>query len=109
MKFLVIVEGVPGVPLLPPEQSLALTKEQWEWSKKMRKAGKADVVYALADHCGGLTGGIGIANVESLEDLAKVLSSMPMAGLGSVKVYPLVDPDVAIKLINAKIKTLPKK
>ena len=109
MKFLVIVEGVPGVPLLPPEQSLALTKAQWEWSKKTRKAGKADVVYALADHCGGLTGGMGIANVESLEDLATHLSDMPIAGVSSVKVYPLVDPDVAIKLTNAKLKALPKK
>jgi muconolactone delta-isomerase len=109
MKFLVIVEGIPGVPMLPPEQALALTKEQWEWSKRTRNAGKADVVYALADHYGGLKGGFGIANVESLDDLAELLASMPMAGLGTVKVYPLVNPDVTLKLVEASLQALSKK
>ena len=109
MKFLVIVEGIPGVPMLPPEQSLALTKEQWEWSKKMQNSGKADIVYAMADHCGGLTGGFGIANVESLEDLAEILASMPMAGLSDVKVYPLVTLNVAVKMTQSRLEALSKK
>jgi muconolactone delta-isomerase len=108
MRFLVIVEGVPGVPLLPPEQSLALTKAQWEWAKGTKDSGKADVVYALADHDGGLTGGFGIANVQSLEELAELLASMPMAGLGTSKVYPLVDLNSALKIVDAKLEALPK-
>ena len=53
-------------------------------------------------------GGFGIANVESLDDLAELLASMPMAGLGAVKVYPLVDPDVTIKLVEASLQALSK-
>lgn len=66
MKFLVVMEGVPGHPTMSPEQTLTLTREIWAWSKRMTQSRKADVAYALADHAGGLMGGCGILNVDSL-------------------------------------------
>lgn len=90
MKFLVIIEAIPGQPTLPPEQTLALTKEGWAWSRRLLEAGKADCTYALADHAGGLCGGFGIMNVDSLEELAENLGTFPMAGMTNMQVYPLV-------------------
>ena len=109
MKFLVIIEGVPAQPTMPPEQQLTLTKEGWAWSKRLTESGKSDVAYALADHAGGLMGGCGIMNVNSLEELAEILGTFPMAGLATMKVYPLVAPEVAEKLVEGALAALPKK
>ena len=108
MKFLVIIEGVPGQPTMPPDQMLTLTKEMWAWARRLKEAGKADVSYALADHAGGLTGGFGIINVNSLEELAENLGSFPGAGMVAFKVHPLVAPEVADKVIDAALASLPK-
>jgi hypothetical protein len=108
MKFLVIVEAVPGV-LMAPEQSLALSKEMWAWSRRLVEAGRSDVAYGLADHAGGLMGGFGIANVKSLEELAENLGTCPGAGIATMKVYPLVAPEVAEKLIEGGLAQLAKK
>jgi len=109
MKFLVIVEGVPGQPTMTPEQTLNLTKANWAWSKKLTESGKADVAYALADHAGGLMGGCGIMNVNSLEELAEYLGTFPASGIATFKVYPLVAPEVAEKLIEGALAALTKK
>lgn len=109
MKFLVVMEGVPGNPTMPPEQSLTLTKEIWAWSKRMTQSGKSDVAYALADHAGGLMGGCGIMNVNSLEELAENLGTCPGFGIATFKVYPLVTPEVAEKLIEGALASLAKK
>jgi muconolactone delta-isomerase len=108
MKFLVIVEGVPGRPL-PPEELLALGKAQWSWSDRQRAAGKAEVIYGLAEHAGGLMGGMGIFNYESAEELAVALATMPAAYSASVKVYPLVAPEVTERLIEAELGVIRKK
>jgi muconolactone delta-isomerase len=108
MKFLVIVEAVPGGPLMPPEQSLALAKAQWDWSRKTQETGMVEVVYGLADHAGGLMGGFAIVNYESAEQLAEALATMPAAGLATVKMYPLVAPEVTEKIIEGALAQLPK-
>ena len=109
MKFLVIIEAVPGGPPEPPEQALAVSKECWAWARRMLESGKADVGYALVDHAGGLTGGAGIMNVKSLEELAEALATYPAAGQVTMKVYPLVAPEVAEKLIQGGLAQLAKK
>lgn len=109
MKFLVMIEGVPGQPTRPPEQTLAQTKEIWAWSRRMRESGKADVTYALAGHAGGLMGGFGIMNVNSLEELAENLGTCPAAGIATFKVYPLVSQEIAEKLVEGALAALSKK
>ncbi len=108
MKFLVLIEAVPPV-LMPPEQILPLSREAWAWSRRLVEAGKADVAYALADHAGGLMGGFGIMNAESLEEVAQNLGTYPIPGLVTMKVYPLVAPEVAEKLIEGALAQLAKK
>jgi len=54
MKFLTVIEAVRGQSTMSPEQTLALTKECWAWSRRLTESGKADVAYALADHAGDL-------------------------------------------------------
>ena len=108
MKFLVFIEGVPGTPL-PPEQLLTLCKAQWSWVNKQQEAGKAEVVYGLAEHAGGLMGGMGIFNYESADELAEALATMPAAYSASVNVYPLVAPEVTERLIEAELRVLRRK
>jgi len=108
MKFLTVIEAVPGQPTMSPEQTLALTKECWAWSRRLTESGKADVAYALADHAGGLMGGCGIMNVNSLEELAENPGTCPAAGIATFKVYPLVAPEVAEKLIEGALASIPK-
>ena len=109
MKFLVIIEGVPGPPTRPPAETLAHTKEVWAWSKRMKESGKADVSYGLVGHAGGLMGGMGIMNVASLEELAENLGTCPAAGIATFKVYPLVSQEVAEKLVEGALASLSKK
>lgn len=109
MKFLVIIEGVPGPPTRSPAETLANTKEVWAWSRRMKESGKADVTYGLADHVGGLMGGFGIMNVASLEELAENLATCPAAGIATFKVYPLVSQEIAEKLVEGALATLSKK
>jgi hypothetical protein len=108
MKFLVLVEAVPGMPI-PPEEALAVSKAQWAWAKRIRESGRSEAQYALADHAGGILGGFGITNCESLEQLAEDLATMPAAGLSTVRVYPLVAPEVTEKMIEGALAQLPKK
>ena len=108
MKFLVILEGVHGQPTMTPEQTLNLAKMNWAWSKRLVESGKADVAYALADHAGGLMGGCGIMNVNSLEELAENLGTFPALGIATMKVYPLVAPEVAEKLVDGALASLSK-
>ncbi len=108
MKFLIVMEGIPAQPTMSPEQQLTLTKESWAWSKRLVETGKADFDYAFADHAGGLMGGCGIMNVSSLEELSENLATCPMFGMADVKVYPLVAREVAEKLVEGLISSLPK-
>jgi muconolactone delta-isomerase len=109
MKFLILIEGVPGGPPMPPEQFLAFSKENMAWARRMKESGRSEVQYALADHAGGLMGGFCVHNVDSAEQLAEDLATLPAAGLSTVKVYPLVAVEVTEKLIKGWEAQLAKK
>lgn len=102
MKFLVLIQGVPGTGEAP-EQMLGLSKAMWAWSRQLTESGKCDLAYALADEGGGLTGGFGIMNVQSLEELAEALATCPGAGYVNIEVHPLVAPETAEKLIDSRL------
>jgi len=105
MKFLLFYEGIPG-GLVTPEQLLSLAKAQWAWYKRQQETGKAEVVYGLADYAGGLMGGMVICNYESEEGLAEALATMPAAYAATIKVYPLVAPEVTNRLIETELGVL---
>ena len=108
MKFLLLIEGVPGGPL-PPEQLLSLAKAQWAWSRRQRETRKVEVIYGLAEHAGGLMGGIIVCNYESADELAEALATMPAAYAATVKAYPLVAHEVTERLIKAELRALRSK
>jgi hypothetical protein len=109
MKFLILIEGVPGGPPIPPEQFLPFAKETMAWARRMMESGRSEVAYCLADHAGGLMGGFCVHNVDSAEQLAEDLATCPCAGLSNVKVYPLVAVEVTEKLIKGWEAQLGKK
>lgn len=109
MRFLILIEGVPGGPPMPPEQFLPFAKEVAAWARRMRESRRSEVQYALADHAGGFMGGFCIHNVDSAEQLAEDLATCPAAGLSTIKVYPLVAMEVVEKLIEAALAQLAKK
>jgi hypothetical protein len=47
--------------------------------------------------------------VDSLEELAENLASVPGAGIVTFKVYPLVSQETAEKLVDGALAALPKK
>jgi hypothetical protein len=100
MKFLVMIEGVPGGAPMPPEQFLILAKANLAWCRRMINSGRCDVTYFLADHAGGLMGGFGVINYDSAEQLAEDLGTFPGSGLSTFKVYPLVGIETAEKLVG---------
>ena len=104
MRFLVIIEGVPGGPPVPPEQMLPLIKANFAWAKRMKASGRSEVQYGLADHAGGIMGGFCVHNVESAEQLAEDLATFPMAGQATFKVYPLVTMEASEKIIEGIVK-----
>ena len=103
MRFLILLEGVPGGPPVPPEQMSPLLKATLDWAKRMKESGRSEVQYCLADHAGGLMGGCCIHNVESAEQLAEDLATFPLATLTTMKVYPLVTMDAFEKMTDAML------
>ena len=104
MRFLVLIEGVPGGPPMPPEQMSPLVKATLAWAKRMKESGRSEVQYCLADHAGGLMGGFCIHNVESAEQLAEDLATFPLASLSTFKVYPLVTMEAFEKMTDGMLK-----
>ena len=100
MKFLVLIEGVPGGPPVPPEQMLPLMKANFAWAKRLKDSGRSEVQYCLADHAGGLMGGFCVHNVESAEQLAEDLAAFPMSGQATMKVCPLITMEASEKVIE---------
>jgi hypothetical protein len=100
MKFLVMIEGVPGGAPMPPEQFLPLAKANSEWIKRMLNSGRCEVTYLLADHAGGTMGGFGIINYDSAEQMAEDLATFPGAAISNYRVYPLVSTDFMEKFAS---------
>ncbi len=109
MRFLMLIEGVPGGPPMPPEQWFPIMKETFAWTKRMNESGRSEIAYAFADHAGGLMGGFCIHNVESAEQLAEDLATFPMSGLVNFKVYPLVAMETTEKIFEGIEAQLTKK
>ena len=85
MKFLVLDKGLgPELPERPVSKLIKAKEVFASWVQ----AGKAESWYHFADRFGGMV----ILNVESLEELNKMLMDYPTRGIAITEVYPLVDP-----------------
>ena len=97
MKFLVIT--VMKWPA-PPEILPALQQAMEQWVAETKKSGKMEALYAIA----GQSGGIGIANVDSLEELNDQIQLYPMTQFSEVQTFPLSDIDQAMSSWREQLK-----
>ena len=74
------------------EQSIAIFKSINEWHKKKLKDGTYDCIHTFVEG-----GGIGIANVDSLEAAYDLLEDYPANLFFDWKVRPLVDSSHAVE------------
>ena len=109
MKFLVLIEGVPGGPTMPPEQTATLTKAMFSWAKRLKAVGRSEIAYCFADHAGGLMGGMCIHNTDSAEQLAEDLATFPFATQSTFKVYPLITMEASEKIAEGILAQMLKK
>jgi muconolactone delta-isomerase len=86
MKYLVTIRRRDGVPI-PPDAIAGMLMAQREWLEARIDAGDLDCAYVFAQG----SGGIGIANADSAEELSEMLTSSPAFVLASIEVQPLAD------------------
>ena len=99
MKFLVItIQKQPP----PPEILPMLTEATVQWIAEAKKTGKMEALYSIA----GQPGGMGIGNVDSLEELDDIIQGMPMNPFSNVQVYPLSDVDHAMATMREQVKKM---
>ncbi len=99
MKFLVtIIQKQPP----PPEIMPALIEATIKWMAWAKGNGKFDAVYSIA----GQPGGLGIANVDSLEDLNDLVARYPMTPFCNVQTLPLSDVDQALATQREVVKKM---
>lgn len=104
-----MIEGTPGGPPMPPEQFGTLAKAMFDWAKRLKESKRSEIQYCLADHAGGMMGGICIHNVESAEQLAEDLATFPAAALSTFKVYPLITMEASQKIIEGMLAQMQKR
>ncbi len=95
------MQTTPGLPT-PPDQTKAIV-ESLEASvqifKNLERQGKLESVYGFVEG-----GGCGIANVDSAEELNKILSSIPIMNFGKTEVRPLADLEVIAKNLREAVQ-----
>ena len=99
MKFLtIIIQKQPP----PPEIMPALIEATIKWMAWAKGSGKFDVIYSIA----GQPGGLGIANVDSLEELNDIIAGYPMTPFCNVQTIPLSDVDQALATQRELVKKM---
>lgn len=102
LKFLVKMGNV-GILPMSPEESLKLTLATIDYWDSIMKSGKA-IGGALADG----SGGGGILEVESLEELATILAGAPNAGFTKYEVHGLTTLETIKMILNKQLEALKK-
>ena len=92
-----------GILPLSPEESLKLTLatlDYWDAIMKSEKATGGSLVDG--------SGGGGILDVESLEELAAILSGAPNAGFAKYEIHGLTTLETTKKILNQQLEALKK-
>jgi len=99
MKFVVII-----IQKHPPHHEMmpALTEAMAQWVAEAKKTGKMEALYSIA----GQPGGLGIGNVDSLEELDDIVQGIPMGPFSEVQVFPLSDIDHAMATMREQVKKM---
>ncbi len=84
MRFLIVSKS--KIPF-PPEAAVPLFDAMLAWIETNTKSGKLEQVWGFA----GISGGGGILDVESLEELDSIMVTMPFGPFSKVKVFGLTD------------------
>ncbi len=103
MKFLVKVIPIEGFPPTPPEQNVQLILAQLDYFEQLVKRGKA-----VGGPFAGVTGGAGIIDVESPEELHAILQGAPAAGIVRFEVQALTTFETAKKAMRQQLEALKK-
>ncbi len=99
MKFLtIVIQKQPP----PPEMMPALVEATIQWMAWAKGSGKFDAIYSVA----GQSGGLGIANLDSLEELDDIIQGYPMTPFCNVQVFPLSDVDHALATMREQVKKM---
>lgn len=99
MKFLVITIG-KWPP--PPEILPALNESSTQWVAWAKGSGKFEAIYAIS----GQPGGMGIVNVDSLEELNDLIQGYPMTPFSETQLFPLSDIDRAMTTWREQVKKM---
>ena len=90
MRCLVLVRFLPGGSL-PPEEFFARLDAQWSWIEGTDDKASTTKDNNDAFRSGQARAAVGIADYESVEQLAVDLAIMPGAGISNVEVVPIAD------------------
>jgi muconolactone delta-isomerase len=99
MKFLAIIIRKQSPP---PEIMPALIEATIKWMAWAKGSGKFDAIYSVA----GQPGGLGIANVDSLEELNDIIAGYPMTPFSDIQTIPLSDVDQALSTLREQVKKM---
>jgi muconolactone delta-isomerase len=84
MKFLVVTKG--NAPF-PPEAAPMLINAMRQWSTTHLASGKMEQIWSFA----GIGGGGGVLNVDSHEELDRIMAGFPFAQFSQIEIYALAD------------------
>lgn len=99
MKFLtIIIQKQPP----PPEMMPALVEGTIQWMAWAKGSGKFEAIYSVA----GQPGGLGIADVSSLEELDDIIRGYPMTPYCDVQTLPLSDVDHSLNALREQVKKM---
>ena len=84
MRFLVVTNSREAAP---PEMTMGMLDAMSGWVSQWTNAGKMEQVWSFA----GLSGGGGILNVDSLEELDAIMAGFPFGQISDVEIYGLAD------------------
>ena len=89
MQFLVITKQASPPP---PEMLVPMLDAMSAWVAQHRASGKMIAIWSFA----GTTGGGGVLDVESHEELDEIMARFPFAPFSSVEILPLSDLDKSL-------------
>ncbi len=105
MKFLVTTTSKHP---FPPKAVSGLIDAMTTWAGKYTESGKLEAVWSFA----GLTGGGGIANVDSLEEMDTIMAEFPFGPFSEIEILPLVELNESLQRVKqaamAMAEAMPK-